>query len=402
MSYSPCLENKNYEVIYAVKRKLFLATLSVLLILNFVATPILAKNSNNRTDYVDILVEKGVDREDLAKLKVDSLESLVWQANAYNFTDEQVQLYIKGLLSEFERDFTGKMYYQGRVMENGLIETSDGILMPNRYANKKINDFENYDSDNVGIMSYTGNYRSVTDSSDQSGTYWLVKSEPGYREATAFAALPTINSMALNDRAYMFFAANTNPTSIAGDYGVVYYIPSAGSTGSWYPFKLTAVWNDSTKQYDTDWKKGNAIPSSITQVYLHIKVTTTATNDTVELRVLNANDFSEVLWTWTETFYNNPIDSTYSNLNLYREITMAQVHDEGTPLDTNTGSWFSNAIFSNAYIYSTGGYWQWGTTQTNDAYIKAPTTSQLSAITVNSYSKWYAENISMRWNIPIP
>lgn len=77
---------------------------------------------------------------------------------------------------------------------------------------------------------------------------------------------------------------------------------------------------------------------------------------------------------------------------------MAQ-NNSGT-LNTNTGSWFANAIFSNSYIYSSGGYWQWGTAQTNDAYIQAPSTSKLATITVNSYSKWYAENITMRYNIP--
>jgi len=388
-----------------MKRKILSVALSLLFIFSLAASNSFAENSNITTNqksievkpglinnnYFDILEKKGVDPKDLSKLQATSLESLVRQANAYNFTNEQVQLYVKGLLSELDPAFVKKMGGQnGIVREDGLIQTSDGIV-PNRYANKTINDL-NVDSNSISLKSYSGNYRSVTNSGDQTGTYWLVKSETGYKEATAFATLPTINSLASNDVAYMFFSANTSPSSIVGDYGVYY----TASNGTWKPCTSTGVWNGSS--YNMTWWNGASIPSTITQIYLDMQVTSTSTNDTVKLRVLNANDFSQVLGTNTVTFYNNPINSSYSNLNLYREITMAQ-NNSGI-LNTNTGSWFTNAAFSNSYIYSSGGYWQWGTTHTNDAYIQAPTTSKLATISVNSYSKWYAENISMHYNIP--
>lgn len=353
---------------------------------------------NNYNNYISILAEKGIDKKDLAKIDSDSLRSLVNQINAYNFTDEQIQQYIKGLLSGLDENFSAKVSHMGLVRNDGIIETNYGAI-PNRYANKTINNLESIaypysDLDTLLPMAYSGDYRSVVDSTDRTGTYWLVKSETGYREVTAFATLPTISYIDSNDRPYMFFAANTNPSSIVGDYGVVYY----PSINSWVPFASTGVWNNSTKKYDMSWVQGNAIPSSVTRIYLHLQATTTSTNDTIRLRVLNANDFSQVFWDKTITFNNNPIDSTYSNLNLYREITMAQINN-GT-LNTNTGSWFKNAKFSNSYIYNPKGYWQWGTTQTNDAFIKAPTQNKLSTITVNSYSKWYEEDITMRYNIP--
>lgn len=199
--------------------------------------------------------------------------------------------------------------------------------------------------------------------------------------------------MASTDRAYLFFSANTVSSSIVGDYGVV-YVPNTG----WIPFTNTGVWNTNTQKYDWTWRNGNTIPSNITYLYFDIAVTSTTTNETIKLIIYDGNDFSQVLGTETLTFTNDPITSTYSNLNLYHEITMAQINN-GT-LNTNTGSYFKNAKFSNAYIYSSSGYYQWGTSQTNDAYIKAPTTSKLATITVNAYSKWYANDITMRYNIP--
>ncbi|MBP2072300.1 MAG: hypothetical protein PWR08_1687 [Thermoanaerobacterium sp.] len=358
-------------------------------------------------DYESVLEEKGVSREKIKKLSPSILKGILFQAYANNFTDNQIQQLVEGQLSLLNENSPAKMNNSGKIRDDGLIETNYGVFL-NLYANKTIKDVaennEKYynvsnnikfnNSTMVQPLSYTGSYRSITNSKDQSGTYWLIKSEAGYREATAFVTLPTIDSMSTNDRAYMFFSVNTNPSSIVGDYGVVY----SPNISAWVPCTNTGVWNSSTQKYDMSWWNGNSIPSNITKLYFDVVVTTTSTNDTVTITIYNGDNFSQVLGTKTITFNNNPINSTYSNINIYREITMAQINT-GT-LNTNTGSYFKNAIFTNSYIYSTTGYYQWGTSQTNDAYIQAPTTKQLNTITVNSYSKWYSEDITMRYNIP--
>jgi len=343
-------------------------------------------------ESVEYLTSKGVKKADIKKLDVHSLESLIGQADAHDFTDDQICKYVKGLLKEEKKDFSYSKE-STEIDEHGNIVTANGTF-PNLFKDRKIDSKESEGNINLEApMSYTSSVSTLLKPEDQTGTYWIVKSEYGYDEATAFAKLPTIQSMASSDRAYMFFAVNTYPSSIIGDYGVVYH-PSYG----WMPFSNTTAWNPSKGAYDdTDWKTGNIISSSVTDIYLHVDVTNTSSTDSVKLRVLNGNDFSDVLWERTVYFSGNPISSSCSNLNLYREITMAQANN-GT-LNTNTGSWFTNAIFSNSYIYKPGAYYQWGTSQTDKAYKCGPTSSSLNTIHLNSYNKWYEENVSIRYNV---
>lgn len=214
---------------------------------------------------------------------------------------------LKGLATEADIEFKGKIDQKGIMRSDGLFETSFG-LMSNRYIKTVDNSVsvnsipaksnsENNKINQVQPMSFSNDYRSVTDSNDQTGTYWVVKSETGYKEATAFITLPTIMSMASTDRAYLFFSANTVSSSIVGDYGVV-YVPNTG----WIPFTNTGVWNTNTQEYDWTWRNGNTIPSNITYLYFDISVTSTTTNETIKLIIYNGNDFSQVLGTETLIF----------------------------------------------------------------------------------------------------
>lgn len=354
----------------------------------------------NTQELTNYFKSKGVPNKVLKSVTNGDLESLMWQSESYGFSNEQVLDFLNGLIYEENMKFQSDVEFN--LNKDGDFITPSGEF-PNRYKNKTLEDID--ESPIVGldnniiastdlnlpiVASYTSSYRSVVDSSDQTGTYWVVKSETGYDEATAFLELPTINSMASSDRAYMFFGVNTYPSSIVGDYGVVYH-----PTNGWLPFSNAGYWNGSG--YTMDWDNGSEISSSIDKVYLHVQVTNGSSTDKVKIRVLDADNFSNVLWTNEESFSSNPINSSLSNLNIYREITMAQINS-GT-LNTNTGSWFTNAEFSSSYIYTPSSYYQWGTSQTDDVYKKAPTSSKLATVIVNSYSKWYKENISIRYNV---
>lgn len=350
------------------------------------ATPIVSTNNTSpdtENNYVDFLVKKGVSSQDLSKLDVTFQRNLVNQAKANNFTDTQVQQYVKGLLSN-----TGKDFYEGKLREDGSFDTNNGV-MPNIVARNTIKNSNNITNpaNSAEPNYYSGSYGTKVNSSDQTGTYYLVQSGTGYNEATAYATLPSLSSIASTDRPYMFFSVNTSPSSVAGDYGVV-YTPGIG----WEPCINLAVWNGSS--YNNYWYNGNVIPSSKNQLYFDVIANASSSPNSVRLRVLNANNFSDVLWDYTVTF-SSLINSNYSNLNLYREITMAQ-HNNGT-LNTSDGSSFANAIFKSSYIYSPSGYWDWGVNQTNSAYIEAPTSAQLSTVKVNNYNQWDGENVSIIW-----
>lgn len=218
-------------------------------------------SSNIDKNYVSILTQKGISNNDILETDSESLKSVLKQACAYSFSDVQVRQMLKGLVSEADIDFEGKIDQKGIIRSDGFFETSFG-LMPNRYIKAVDNSVSvnsipakfnsEYNKINqVQPMSFSNDYRSVTDSNDQTGTYWVVKSETGYKEATAFITLPTITSMASTDRAYLFFSANTVSSSIVGDYGVV-YVPNTG----WIPFTNTGVWNTNTQEYDWTWRNG--------------------------------------------------------------------------------------------------------------------------------------------------
>ncbi|MBT9136993.1 MAG: hypothetical protein DDT34_02079 [Firmicutes bacterium] len=134
-------------------------------------------------------------------------------------------------------------------------------------------------------------------------------------------------------------------------------------------------------------------------MYLHIQIANTTSTDSVTINLRDGNTFA-ALGSRTVGFTANPFNATLSNVNIFRQITIAQHLGPGGTLNTNTGTHMANARFSNAFLYSPSGYWLWGINQTNDVYRKAPTTAQLATVTVNSLINWSAENITIRFNVP--
>lgn len=346
----------------------------------------------------------GVDPIDITRViksypnGADHLRSLVQQAKAYSFTPDQVKMNVKGLLDTPDSAFRG---VYGQLSKDGTTYTMpNGMTAPNLLAKRMfgVPTVAEEDESGISLYAYSSNYRDVVDYSDQSGVFWLVKSETGYNQATAFVNLPYVTALSTSpDRPYMFFAVNNSTSSVIGDYGIVYY-PNSG----WHLFTYTLVWNSSQNKYDrTWWSSDTPLPSQYTggsALYLQVQITNTSSTDSVTITLKDGNTFS-TLFSRTVDFINNPFNSSLSNVNIYRQITMAQVL-AGSTLNTNTGTHMANARFSNAYIYSPSGYWPWGINQTNDAYRKAPTLAQLATVTVNSYTKWNAENISIRFNVP--
>ena len=77
---------------------------------------------------------------------------------------------------------------------------------------------------------------------------------------------------------------------------------------------------------------------------------------------------------------------------------MAQHLDDSGKLNTSTGTRAEHSKFNMAYLYTATGYSVWGTQNTSIAYKQAPTYSQLSTVTVNAYTKWDSEDISICFN----
>lgn len=195
----------------------------------------------------------------------------------------------------------------------------------------------------------------------------------------------------------MFLAANSTESgaclTFVGDYGVVY------NNGAWHPFINANQWDDTLhayKQVCGDWPSTKLTTNYI---YLHLRVVNETATDRVYFEILDGNDFSKVIYSNAIAFPKNPVNASASNLNLYHETTLAQVHEKNVPLNTNTGTWMQNAKLSNAYLYNSSVTTQWGTTQTDWVGKQAPTNNKLKCVSVNDYAKWYYDNISIRFNV---
>jgi len=326
------------------------------------------------------------------------VSALFEQAEAYDFSSEQIEMHLQGMKEYAEAP--AEVQY-GTLSEDGsMYILPNGDTVPNRFyglLNVKSEDGFTAERENEHLRSFTSNYLNIVDANDQSGVFWVVQSTTGHNQATAYLNLPSVSAASNSpDRPYMFFGANTTSSSICGDYGLVYY----PATQSWALFTNALKWNSSTGSYDSMPWQQIPLPSSYTggsSLYLHILVTNTSGADTVTITVKDGSNFS-VLGTLSYSFTGNPFNNSLSNLNLYREITLSQFLGSSGILNTSTGTLALNYKFNNAYLYSPSNYYSWGTAQTTTAYRKAPTNAKLSTVTVNSYTKWNSENISIKFN----
>ena len=347
-------------------------------------------------DVYQYLLDRGVDSEDLNQLSFEILESTMRQAEANDFTDTQVKQYIDGQISIANKITPYSDSERGILSEDGnTITTAYGTVpnLLNRYTEQLTDES---DEGGISTAAYSSTPTTVVNSSDQTGVYWAVKSSTGYTEATSFITLPTISNYNSIDRPYMFLAANSTVSgaclTFIGDYGVVY------NGGSWYPFVNASQWSDSLGAYQSVASYWPSTRITTNSLYLHIKVTNGSSTDTVYFEVLDGNNFSNVIYSTTVRFNGNPVNASASNLNLYHETTLAQAHAAGTNLNTSTGTLMTNAKFTNAYLYNSSTTSQWGTGQTSSAYRQAPTTAKLNCVTLNSYSMWHTDNVSIRFN----
>lgn len=341
------------------------------------------------------LVESVLRNYPSADVQVAALKQ---QAEAYNFSPEQVGMHLQGMKKYAESP--AEVQY-GTLSEDGsMYVLPNGDTMPNRFlgmlttqeARKQIANNTKTDP-----LSFSGDYINKVNANDQTGVFWVVKSTTGYNQATAYFNLPSVTaSTSAPDRPYMFFSVNTTSSSVCGDYGVVYY----PATQRWALCAHAIKWNSSTGSYDTIPWQEITLPSSYNSggsLYLHLQITNTSGTDVVTITVKDGVSFS-VLGTLSCSFTGNPFNSSLSNVNIFREITLAQHLGSSGLLDTTTGTCTENSKFSNAYLYNTSTYSSWGTAQTSTVYRQAPSTTQLSTVVVNSYTKWNSDNISIRFN----
>lgn len=267
----------------------------------------------------------------------EELSSLKLQAKANDFTSEQVNEYIKGLLS-------------GTTEVVGI---SEKAITGDRYEARAVN---RPNDDGIG---------------------YEVKSENGYRQTTAFAKIPSAYRGDSNDTsAYMFWTLQDKI-----DIGIWYGHGHHGT--GWRVF-----WN----------KEGSpmgsvSIPESGLyagrEVYFNVEI---LNREYARIKIFNASNFSDVVCDYSIYIGGLGISKEYNSFN--RQITLCR---EGAVF--SGGAYIRDARFWDAYIYSSSGYSKtlssncvsnhvgsFGTNNSNKRKVKVDS---------NFTKKWYAEKISI-------
>lgn len=268
----------------------------------------------------------------------DSILSLINEANAYDFSDEQIEQYV-----------------------TGLVNSNPTIVTPDSEQAVSLN--------SVPISSRNSD-----------GPGFEVESKSGYYQATAFATLPTAYN-AGSSNSWMFYTVSSPTSNWAIDVGIFYAYGSGGN-----------AWRGCYTAQGSNTVSGPVISglSSGSSIYFNLLI---ETSGYLYFRILDGNDFSTEYYALRYYVGSHNIYRTNGIFN--RQITMTSNVGQYT-----NGSYIRHAQFSDAYLYSNSGYSLTNSSNTNSSRrgLLQGTGVNASLTTVNDYSPWYEEDISVTFN----
>ncbi len=275
----------------------------------------------------------------------ESVLALKDATEANNFTDEQIQKYV-----------------------DGLISTPTTVVSGNE----------------SGIEPYADNQPSADNREKDDGIGYEVKSNSGYYQETAYATLPSVYraaSTGSHSDGYLFYTVSGSG-NWGIDVGLAYC--SGKNIEGWRGFYLPegAIRPEYQEQPITSLKAGSL-------VYFTGVI---ETNNYLRFRVLDGNNFNTVYYDISYYVGDHSIYRTNAAFN--RQITLCNAAK-----NFNTGAYLRNGQFSDAYIYSSSGYSKTiaSNTVSNHRGRFGTNSDNAKQVTVNSYDPWYAENISIKF-----
>lgn len=301
-----------------------------------------------KSHHVDVTPFKQNPSASLAKSKAydESILSLERQVAAYHFSDDQIQNYVKG-----------------------LVKTTPHVV---RSATA---------SSTTSTSTYSAASMPLSTRTDPWGIGYEVDSTSGFNEETAYATIPT-TYIASATSGYMFYTVSSPASGSWGiDVGLWY---GSGSGG--------AGWRGVYNSTDLGQHATTGIISALTPGKLVYLQSAVRSDGYLETKVLDGNNFSTV---YVDDLYYVGDKGVYtSNAVFNRQITLCQ--DQG--IFTN-GSYMNNAKFSQAYLYSNTGYAPVSSTNTVSGRRGAfgSNSTNVNQVTVNSYTQWDSENISIHF-----
>lgn len=210
---------------------------------NVDVTPFKKSNATNEIIYSKENKSFGISKSDLYD---ESIMLFKQQVEAYNFTDDQIQKYVKG-----------------------LVETSPTVINgPNT----------------INTLSTPYSTRI-----DNGGIGYEVKSTSGFNQATAFATIPSTYRGGDRTSGYMFYTVSSPSSNFGIDVGLWY--GAGGATGNVVGWR--GVYNSTTDGQHAVPADGSII-SALTpgkQIYMIAQI---RSDGYLQCKVLDANNFSIV------------------------------------------------------------------------------------------------------------
>jgi hypothetical protein len=272
-----------------------------------------------------------------AVLYDENILSFKRQVDVYNFSDDQIQKYVKGLL-----------------------ETSPTVI------------------NNASTFSTASASYSTNRPNDNGIGYEVKSNTSGYNEETAYAVIPSAYRTT-NTSGYLFYTV-----SGSDGWGIDVGLWYGGGTGG-------DGWRGVYNSPDLGQNATTGVIGALTagkQIYTiaHVR-----TDGYLEFKALDAANFS-IVYVDFIYYVGNHIWTTNGIFN--RQITLCN----GDKIFSN-GSYMRNAKFSQAYLYSNTGYAP--ETPTNSDSVRhgafGTNSTNVNQVTVNSYAMWGSEDVSINF-----
>lgn len=293
----------------------------------------------------------------------ESILSLKQDVEAYDFSKEQVQKYVEGLI------------------------TTTPIVA-----------YSKEDAMRAGVLSTTPPYS--TRLGDPQGAGYEVKSKAGYYKSTAFASLPTFSNFynyngdrTKRTAGYMFFTVSGpssgidigisyskgNSSTDTPQFYLCYYDPANSSTNPNDPGGVAKF-----KEYYTQ----RAL-SQGQNVYVKVeKIESGSRKGYVNFSVVNATDFS-IVYASLDYYIGSRFVPSTGVIN--RQITLCDGSGQ-----FNNGTKMNNAVFWSSNIYSTSGYDLTNSTNTDSSRRGTfPDDKNRTSVVVNWYAPWNDESLNL-------
>ena len=296
--------------------------------------------------------------EDVLSLKED--------AQVYDFSEEQVQKYIEGIV------------------------TTTPIIVDNRKDIGKING-----------RSVTGPI-ATSRTLDGVGGGYEVKSNSGFFKSTSYLTLPTFQNFynyttrPYRTAGYMMFTLGSPANQSAIDIGLSY---SKGNTNNDTPqfyifyYDPTNSSSDPTDPGGVAKFKEYTLSTALTQgmnVYVKVeKIESGTYNGYAKFTVMNATDFSQV-YGYLHYYMGSRFPASTGVIN--RQITLC----DGSGSCTN-GTIMNEAIFWNSWLYATSGYNAAPSSSNTQSGHRGAFTDNHgdTNVLVNWYATWNEEDVSI-------